>query len=403
MKLFAYAILGSFLVCAATNTWAMDRPQNSRIAREVALHGEVASHDEACKALNDNTSSLVARLDSETDAASLQDWLSNLLAGRKDLISALNKTLGSIQKASLADKDAQILMYACFNLLKSVNNIDFGLIESKIAALKGKSAKHRNPIDPEREEALHREKKRQGTTPATFLSLPASIASKAVFHPEVLQVPGFCCGYNVLFNACNFEDWNGFPNCFSDYAVFRELCLGYLRHNAINPLDGVTPKTLDFLLKKGLELRNFCSLGLDDKENRTVKVILFSNTVITVKSGTPEAEIQDMLKATQNSRMSESLDTLKRTLEQSKKPLEIVQFLCGYSTSSGSGHGILISLVQNRTGRGLYVFDNMNAKIDEASPIKRFIDFLCTEFAVSSKNQFVGPYLPSQWPSIPLQ
>ncbi len=403
MKLFTYAILGSFLLCAATNTWAMDRPQNSRIAQEVALHGDVASHDEAFKALNDNTSSLVARLDNETDATSLQDWLSNLVAGRKELISALNKTLGSIQKASLADKDAQILMYACFNLLKSVNIIDFDLIESKIARLKGKSREHRNFTDPDREEALRREKKRHGTKPATFIPLPVSIASKAVFHPQVLQIPGFCCGYNALFNACNLEDWCGFTNCYSDYTVFRELCLGYLNHKAINPHEGVTPKTLDLLSKKGLELRNCCFLSLDHKENRTVEVILFSDTVIFTRRDTPEAEIQDMLKATRNSRMSESLETIKKRLEQSKKSLEIVQFPCGFRTSRGTGHGILISLVQNRTGRGLYVFDNMNEKIDDASPVKRFIDFLCTEFGVSHKTQFVGPDLPSQWPSIPNQ
>ncbi len=90
MKLYTYAIFGIFLM-SATEAWTMDRPVNASIAHEVALHGEVASLDEAYKALSENTSSLVARLDNETDAALLQDWLNNLVAGRKDLISALNR------------------------------------------------------------------------------------------------------------------------------------------------------------------------------------------------------------------------------------------------------------------------------------------------------------------------
>ncbi len=400
MRLYTYAIFGIFLM-SATEAWTMDRPVNASIAQEVALHGEVASHDEAYKALSDNTCSLVVRLDNETDAALLQDWLNNLVAGRKDLIAALNKTLGSIQKADLADKDAQMLMYSCFNLLKSVNSIDFDLIESKITRLKAKPGNHGKSKDPASEEALHREKRRQETEPATFIPLAGSIASKAVFHPEVQEVPGFCCGYHSLFNACNFEDLCGFTNCYSDYTVFRELCLGYLNHKGIDPKEGVTPETLDLLLKNGLELRNFCFLSLDMKENRTVGVILWSDTVVHFKRGTSETEIQALLKATRNSRMSESLDSIRRTLKQSKKPLEIVQFHCGFRTIRGREHGILISLVQNSTGRGLYVFDNLNEKIDEASPIKRFIDFLCTEFAVSYKSQFVGPDLPHQWPSLP--
>ncbi len=235
-------------------------------------------------------------------------------------------------------------------------------------------------------------------SPATFIQLPPSLTSKAIYHVKAQEISEFCCAYNALYNACNLEELCGFPNCFSDYSLFSETCLSFLIPQRINPKDGAVPPTLN-VIQQRLGLRNCCFLQLDICKNRAVEVLQFLDTVIIYEG----REYHDMIRIKEINAIRAFLAPLKKKFDESMKSSEIAHFICSFQMllPTFERHAILLSLVQNQTGRGLYIFDNTNAKIEESSPAKWFVDFLCDTFAVSSQDQFRGPCLPAHWPSIP--
>ncbi len=262
-----------------------------------------------------------------------------------------------------------------------------------------------------------RHEKKRHWWPTAFLQLPTNLASKAVYHVKTRPVYEFCCGPNVLYNACNLEEWCDFPNCYSSHTIFRERCKEYFDKEGINQEDGVSLSALDFLAVNGLELQPFFILAGWDYErgcfdNQVVNIdpkadkLIAIESVIIAEPAASQVETDNLRHALRVSLEDEQLMSIKTRLDTSRKNYEVTHFCCYFKWEKANDYGdaahvILISLVQNNTGRGLYIFDNLNEKIDESSPAKRFIDFLCDRFEISPKSEFSGPGLPSQWPSLP--
>ena len=94
-------------------------------------------------------------------------------------------------------------------------------------------------------------------------------------------------------------------------------------------------------------------------------------------------------------------EVIKRHIDYFNNSIDcVVHFIC-IVKADGESHAILASIVQNSTGRGLYIFDNMNKPITDQSTITKYINYLCKTFAISYKSQFRAPTLPDRWPTTP--
>lgn len=233
---------------------------------------------------------------------------------------------------------------------------------------------------------------------AEFLPLPPSLANKAVYHIKAHQIDEFCCGYNALFNACNFEKCCGLPNRFSDYGQFRDICLKVLTQIGKSPTESVNNPTLDLLAEQCLGMQMLCNLAFN-KENK-IEHLFSTKTRISYMVGTPESEVKKKMKLAIEKRGQDQLMSIKNKLSKSTAACEMVHFICHIQVNS-RGHGILLSLVQNKSGRGLFLWDNMNLRVDERSQAKQFIDYLCNNLQVSSRRQFLLSGIPDRWPSAP--
>lgn len=235
---------------------------------------------------------------------------------------------------------------------------------------------------------------------AEYLKLPPGLGSKAVFYIKSHQLNEFCCGYNVLFNGCNLEKYCDFPNRFSDYSLFKKTCMNYITHHNLKPKASVSNLTIEKLAYKHLGMQQFCSLQFDE-ENR-IAPIFDTPTEISYIVGTSKLEIQRKLKKAVEERGTRVFEKIKQKLNMPITTTEIVHFMCSI-VSEGTGHALLMSIVANKTGKGLYIFDNMNSPISHSSQTMKYIEFICNTFHIQAKHLYKGPYLPKRWPSTPEQ
>lgn len=231
-----------------------------------------------------------------------------------------------------------------------------------------------------------------------LLPLPSKYASKAVHYVKVKQLDAFSCGYNVLFNAANFEHHCGFSNKAYDYSIFQNRVLPYLRSQGYSPNKTSTNEITEHLSHNVLQLQPFFHLHIKKETKGRIVPLLVGKTHIKFPRGTSEKEVQKLLKRAVDERQQKVMNDIVVILGQ--KRTSVVHFLCYLNSARGVRHGILISLFQNETGRGLYIFDNLNESLSSHSDALKFVDYLCSFFNVTQAHTFVGPMLPSLWPSL---
>lgn len=229
----------------------------------------------------------------------------------------------------------------------------------------------------------------------TYLPLPKSVQSKAVYHVKAYQLDKWSCGYNALFNACNIEQYLTKSNKFSNYPLFNHFCSAYLKSKKMDPSKASNNRTLEELAKH-LKLQKFQYL-VEDKAKGVHPLI--SGVRISYPAGLPKAKIAIKLQEAKNKKEQEKIKEIKDYLKKNKGKICCAHFVC-HIVALGGPHGILITLVQNKQGdRALYVYDNMNLSIHENSLTKKYINYLCKEFNVSKANKFADFKLPNRWSS----
>ena len=234
---------------------------------------------------------------------------------------------------------------------------------------------------------------------AALLPLPRKYDYKAVYYVKAYQLDDFCCGYNALFNACNMEAICEMPNKYSNYAQFKSLCMQYLKSQGINPKASVWNSTLDELAQK-LGLKKLVNLYIDKETNNIEPLI---QTKITYPYFTAKKEVQRLLREAATKHQKDFLQKIKNDVDKSNGRSAMVHFICGFMVKK-EPHGILITFLKNnKGGRALFVFDNMNLTIQEHAAIQRYIDFLCALLNVSHRNTFTLPRIPDVWPTTPLK
>ena len=237
-----------------------------------------------------------------------------------------------------------------------------------------------------------------GSCTAEFLPVPRSLSYKAVYHIKAHQIPGFCCGYNCLFNACNVERLCDIPNKFSNFEYFRNACMNVLTNMGINPEDGVYSDTLDMLATKYLHMQPLYNVTIDN--NLKVTPILTTSTRITYIVGTPKREIERKMEEAKQKRYQETWESIKNRLAKNTTKCQVIHFVCSFKTREG-GHSVLIALVQNKSGRALYLYDNMNYPVTDRSATKQYLEFFSNQFLVSARNQWKFVDIPDIWSSTP--
>lgn len=217
----------------------------------------------------------------------------------------------------------------------------------------------------------------------TYLPLPASLADKAVYHVKARQINGWSCGYNVLFNACNVEQFFAKSNKNHDYNEFAKVCLPYLKSINRNPKASSNNHVME-KLSKYLKLQKFSYFSFNKSKESAP---LISGPVKIVFPGkTSKAKIKLLLDAAWKKRQQEYVSQLKKTLSDAKGNPAFVHIACHISSTDG-GHAVLASIVQDPAGkRALYIFDNMNILVKDGSQMKRHIDTLCSTFNIGSKK-----------------
>lgn len=235
---------------------------------------------------------------------------------------------------------------------------------------------------------------------AEYLSLPGSVSSNAVFYVRTKQLREFSCGYNVLFNAANFEHRVGFTNGAHRYSIFRNQVMPYLRRNGWHPKAQSRNVMTEYLAQNRLNLQPFYHLHFDkDNPNRIVP-ILTGKTRIRYPSGTSQREIERKMGRAIARRYDKVITSIQNYLDIKDGQQAVVHFLCYVKSARGIRHGVLLTLYQNSTGRGLYLFDNMNERVYQSSDVMYFIKYLIKIFNMSPKNTFKGPKLPYRWPHL---
>lgn len=234
------------------------------------------------------------------------------------------------------------------------------------------------------------------TTTIIPIPLPSSLATHAVFYKKSRQLNAFSCGYNTLFNAANLEQTYGFHNPYSNYAAFESICRPYAQQYGYKPRGPLYNTDISNLAKK-LLTQNIINLTL---KNERIIPLFDTSTHYSYPHGSSKRTIKLIARKAVQDRAHKLIEKVRQHLSQNSDHTQIVHFGC-FVKDDGEGHIILATLVQNKSGRGLYIFDNMNEKIKEGSDIKYVIDYLTVTFEISPKHQFKGPQLPTYWPTIP--
>ncbi len=233
---------------------------------------------------------------------------------------------------------------------------------------------------------------------AKYLSLPPSISSKAIYHIETHQIDEWSCGYNALFNTCNLEQLIGLDNPCSNFGKFKEICTAFIEKKKRKPTDAMFNQEFEDLPYK-LKLSRAQYLGLDEIGN--VRPDLDESISMQLTSTMSQREIDDYLNKKQQIKENALILSLQR--EFSNNSDYCIHFFCHVIIDS-IGHCFVISLVQKgSTNRALYIFDNLNSPITESSDSKKYINFLCTTFGISSRESF-DKYkitVPDKWPTAP--
>lgn len=227
---------------------------------------------------------------------------------------------------------------------------------------------------------------------AEELPLPRSLSSKAVYYVKTKQLNDFSCGYNALFNAANFESHCGFTNHVYRYEAFSQKILPYLRSQGLDPKKASYSYDTEHLAREVLDLMPFFHL---QKNKNTIELMLSEKTTVSHIKGASRAQIDRLLESAVAKKRKQRIDSLKNYLEKEREA--VIHFICYVKTLKGGDHIVLLSLHQNASGRGLYLFDNINESVTEASDIRAFIEYLCVTFSISSSSHYKGPTLPTRW------
>ena len=189
----------------------------------------------------------------------------------------------------------------------------------------------------------------------------------------------------------------GVANPYCDYRLFTQTSKAYVKSHRLNPKASVSTRTIEDLALKHLKMKNICNLALEDHK---IMPLMRLHAEIKVHGHETKAERQRMFKREFEKQQEGFIKDLKNRFDNAVGLTRVMHFIC-HVQSRGSGHAILVSVVQNSTGRALYIFDNMNQKIGEYSDIMKYIRYLGEYFEVSSASNFKGPHLPTRWPSLP--
>ncbi len=205
------------------------------------------------------------------------------------------------------------------------------------------------------------------------LPLPIGLRGKNIFHEETSTIAGFSCGYNALFGACQFEH-----NRYRDPLRFAQFVDKYLHTKRLNSIESSDFNVLrDLSLRLGLKNIHFLSL-----DNGKVELRLETPSKVRVSVGTPEYMVEKLLE--QESQRRQNLVIQKIQRECAKTPRGRVyqaHFICRCFV--GDWHGILVSLVKDRTGqKSLYILDILNHLITPKSDITRHLNYLSAAFHV---------------------
>ncbi len=228
---------------------------------------------------------------------------------------------------------------------------------------------------------------------AEYIRVPESVRSHAVHYIRTKQLDKFSCGYNVLFNAANFETTLGFENPAHKYPVFEQRIIPYLQQKGFHPRGGTTNETIGLLAKK-ITLQPLYNLGSDDISLLGIAPMISGTVSISYTKGCPEREIQRRLDDAFRAKQDTQIHQVKEYLRT--HDYAVVHFSC-FVDDFDEGHAILVSLHQNESGRGLFVFDNINATMKESSQIMRYIEYLIYTFDISGYYTFSSPQLPNRW------
>lgn len=232
--------------------------------------------------------------------------------------------------------------------------------------------------------------------PRSDLPLPQSLNSHAVYHIKVKQLHEFSCGYNALFNGCNVENWCGYSNRMNEFSRFRQACYDFTAAHDIRRKSSLNNKQIEQLARQ-LGMHRVVHLHIDAYNK--VAPLLTKEVRITYAQGTTEAVIKRMLEAEMARQQTAHIQEVKTNLERATVFPYVVHFICIVQVD-GTSHGILVTLIKNQTGTGLYIFDNMNKKISESSQIRRCIEYLVNTFTICPRQSYKGPLFPTSWPSL---
>jgi hypothetical protein len=227
--------------------------------------------------------------------------------------------------------------------------------------------------------------------------VPSCISGKAVFYAYTKQLNAFSCGYNVLFNAVNFEQLCGFSHNAHRYDVFSRKVLPYINSKGRDPKQTSYNTDTEYLARTILNLKHFYHLHYDSKTD-SIELLLSEKTTITFPRGTTQREIERLHGAARYKMRQAVIDSLKQHLAQNKEAH--IHFLCYLTSLSGVRHAVLLTLYQNASGRALYHFDNLNEPLTDSSELLSFIKYLDKIFSISPVSSFIGPVLPARWPHL---
>lgn len=223
-----------------------------------------------------------------------------------------------------------------------------------------------------------------------------SLSGHAVYQIKVKQLHEFSCGYNALFNGCNVEQWCGYSNRMSEFSRFRQACYDFASVHNIRRKSSLDNKQIEQLASQ-LGMRTIIHFHIDTY-NRVAPLIT-EEVRVTYTKGTSRAAIDRMLEAEMARQQVAHVQAVKNDLEKASVFPHIVHCMCIVQVD-GTSHGILATIIKNQTGKGLYIFDNLNKKITESSQIRQCITHLINEFSISSSRTYKGPSFPSSWESL---
>ena len=174
--------------------------------------------------------------------------------------------------------------------------------------------------------------------------------------------------------------------------------MAFITKRKLQPKGSTFNSHLDVLAHDHFGIQRFYALGFD--ESNQIGPLFNTPTEISYFGWPSRQEKDQLLKQAVRSRGLELMREIKDQLNNSHNGYALAHFVCNVRGREG-GHWILLSLVQNSSGRALYIFDNTNELVTERSQAKRYIDYLCETLSVSPRKQFKGPRLPDEWRTTP--